>query len=802
MIKRMGDSANGAINQVKEELRTQYHRPNDKWVEIPIQSSVDRETTMVTIRTRSLREKRRIFTLCCTAFTAGLLMIVMTSPYSKEFLVPGGLSSNHGQILAGQGADRCAACHANANGSLAGWIASSISLGKSNGLTQSELCMKCHDKTFAVDTSLNPHNVAPEKMDEISKKYTPAALDAGMIFQPPLKGHDIACSACHREHHGKSHDLAVMTDNQCQSCHQNSFHSFETNHPEFTSYPLSRRSRIAFDHASHSNVHFPGKQTAFNCNQCHIDDSFQNVKQLAPFEQACASCHNQQIQESGSDGLAFITLPMIDTQAIEGSKLKIGSWPMAATGDFDGVIPPIMRVLLSADPKAAEVLNGWGPDFEFSDIDAADEQQVKDAVEIVWATKRLLYDLSVNGQREIQTRLESVLDVPVPAEKLHNLVANLDERVFQTSVARWLPNLAREIGEHRRAKFSPAKLTPTEVAWWPSENDLLLNIGDDDLLAPNPLVGLMKSNSTGQATPQQTVNDDGAQTKGSNDTPVARAPEKKTNSIAQDTKPAKLEIRNAQVDLSSDPELLAVNPLQKMNGSAMNLVPNKEQGTDDLPTVLMPANPKTRIVHNRSDKGGADNNASPIAWPKNESPLQKWLPPSGWFRNDQVFNISYRSAGHADSCIKSWLELVSEVAESETRPETKQLFKKTLAANGFGLCRNCHTVDQVTTLSGKSMKKINWNSEYRDPSVRSFTKFAHGPHMIQSNLQDCSHCHQLDPDASNHKSFASYDSTEMVSNFIPIKKSNCTSCHQKSQTSNSCTQCHNYHVGSSTTGSK
>ena len=30
MIKRMGDSANGAINQVKEELRTQYHRPNDK----------------------------------------------------------------------------------------------------------------------------------------------------------------------------------------------------------------------------------------------------------------------------------------------------------------------------------------------------------------------------------------------------------------------------------------------------------------------------------------------------------------------------------------------------------------------------------------------------------------------------------------------------------------------------------------------------------------------------------------------------------------------------------------------------
>ena len=783
MIKRLTDLHKDASKDPVDEMLKQYPRPNDKWVETPIQTTIDGESKTVMVRNRSLREKRRIFTLSFTAFTIGLLMILMSSPYSKEFLVPGGLSSNHGQILAGQGADRCAACHANSNGSLASWIASTISLGKSQGLTQSELCMKCHDKTFAIDTSLNPHNIAPDDMAAISKKYTPASLDAGMLFQPPVNGHNIACSACHREHHGASHDLAALTDQQCQSCHQNTYHSFESDHPEFTNYPLSRRSKIAFDHTTHAGVHFPGKKTAFNCNQCHVDDSFQNVKKLVSFEQGCASCHDKQIKESGSAGLALIALPMVDTEAIEASRLKIGSWPLAATGDFDGAISPIMRVLLSADPQAAEVLDRLGADFDFSDIDPTEEEQVKDAVELVWATKRLLYGLAVNGPVEIRSRLETAMGVSVSNKMLQSLILNLDERVFQNAVARWLPYLAKEIGEHRQANLSPVRLTPTEVSWWPAENGLLLNIGDDDLLAPNPLKELPKSEAPRQPATRPIAREG----RGTGPLPIVRVPENKT----KPKKTAKLQLRNVHADPSNDPDLLALNPLARLlAGEAV------EPPSDGLPKINTPADLKTGLVGGAPNSNGVAQNQPQPKFPRPKTDLSQWMQPSGWFRNDQVFNISYRPTGHADSCVKSWLELVSGMPDSDTRPVTKQLFEKTLAVDGFGLCRNCHTVDQIANLTGEKSKKINWKSEYRDPSLRSFTRFAHGPHMIQPNLQDCSHCHQLDSNSPNHNSFASFDSTAVVSNFVAIKKSNCSSCHQKNQTANSCIQCHNYHVGS------
>ncbi|MFK7766167.1 MAG: hypothetical protein AB8B55_02910 [Mariniblastus sp.] len=794
MIKRLADKNLDST----ERFLNQYHRPNDKWVDTPIQTTVDGETKIVTVKKRSLREKRRIFTLSFTAFTIGALMILMSSPYSKEFLVPGGLSSNHGQILAGQGADRCAACHQSANGSLASWIASSISLGKSQGLTQSELCMKCHDKTFEMDTSLNPHNVAPIDLAKISSKHSKVSLGAGAIFHPPVDDHKIACAACHREHHGSNHDLAAMTDQQCQTCHQDSFHSFETDHPEFVNYPLSQRSKIAFDHTTHAGVHFPGKQAEFNCNQCHVDDSFQNVKQLVSFEEGCASCHDKQILESTGKGLALITLPMIDTEAIEASELRIGSWPMAATGDFDGVIPPIMRVMLAADSKAAEVLDRLGTGFEFSDIDPTDKQQVNDAVEIVWATKRLLYDLSVNGPLEIRSRLETVMGVSISNELLKGLVSNLDEQVFQNAVARWLPNLAKEVNEHRQANLSTVKLTPTAVSWWPSENDLLLNIGtDDDLLAPNPLAELMGTKERSNP-PSQSQDAPQLETAPAATTPIVRIPANKTpESGLSETKPARITLRNSHLDVSNDSELLAANPLQRLL-SGESAQTSADQGNDNLPIITTPAEPRIGIASETIDKS-----EQTVVIPKSEKRQSAdWLHKSGWYRNDQVFNISYRPTGHADESVKSWLELVSQGTNEDSHAATKQLFKETLGVDGFGLCRNCHTVDEVADLEGSPTLKINWKSEYRDPAIRTFTRFAHGPHMIQANLQDCSHCHTLDPNASNKESFASFDSNEMVSNFLAIKKSNCSSCHQKSQTENSCTQCHNYHVGSRVIGTE
>ncbi len=393
------------------ETQESYHRPNETWTETPI-ATVGTETgklEVVAVKTRSLRSKRRIFTLALTAFTIGALLIVGASPFRHEFFVPGELTSAHGRIMAKDGVDRCANCHV---ASESGWLVTSAETAHPPGTTQSELCMKCHDDSLNAEFYLNPHNLAHEKL---------AALGAGdSAGGDVLKklGHltgmsgckpALACSVCHQEHHGAGHDLSTYTDRQCQTCHQSGFQAFDDGHPEFVSYPLKERSGIAFDHASHSLKHFPGKDAEFNCSQCHIDDDFQNVKKLASFEDTCASCHNPQITEASTKGLAMFALPMLDTNAIEGNDLKIGSWPLAATGDFDGPLPPIMRVLLSADPKSKLILEQFGPNFEFGDVDPDSPNDVRGAVGLVWGIKRLLQDLSVEGPLAIEKRLAATL---------------------------------------------------------------------------------------------------------------------------------------------------------------------------------------------------------------------------------------------------------------------------------------------------------------------------------------------------------------------------------------------------------
>ena len=260
MIQRLPDSPDGSDPP--------YHRPNDKWVVVPIGSGSDlsHETESRTLRKPSLRTRRRNFTAACTAFAIGAILIACSSPYSKEILVPGPLSSHHAPLVAGEGSARCATCHANANGSLTQWIAATFVSARTKRVSQSELCMKCHEQSLAKDFALNPHNVDPMELELMTNRLKPTSFDAGMLFHPPVNDENqIACSVCHQEHHGGK-DLTMLTDAQCQTCHGHSFHSFETDHPEFANWPQQRRSRIAFDHSTHAGQHYPGKQRSFNCN--------------------------------------------------------------------------------------------------------------------------------------------------------------------------------------------------------------------------------------------------------------------------------------------------------------------------------------------------------------------------------------------------------------------------------------------------------------------------------------------------------------------------------------------------------
>jgi hypothetical protein len=82
-------------------------------------------------------------------------------------------------------------------------------------------------------------------------------------------------------------------------------------------------------------------------------------------------------------------------------------------------------------------------------------------------------------------------------------------------------------------------------------------------------------------------------------------------------------------------------------------------------------------------------------------------------------------------------------------------------------------------LKSDSFSNECWKSNRRAANLRPITKFDHGPHLTLPKLNDCQSCHPLGK-----------------TDFLPIQKNQCSSCHQENAAGESCTQCHNYHVGS------
>jgi Zn finger protein HypA/HybF involved in hydrogenase expression len=173
----------------------------------------------------------------------------------------------------------------------------------------------------------------------------------------------------------------------------------------------------------------------------------------------------------------------------------------------------------------------------------------------------------------------------------------------------------------------------------------------------------------------------------------------------------------------------------------------------------------------------------------------------GWMIDRQRMAIVYVPNGHADPWLSRWIEL------EEQRQGTLPEHKIALAHQ----CRQCHSLsslNQSNSPVSKSNRSVSfreanqskfrlqmlsgehenacWKSEKRAANLRQITKFDHTPHLTLPRLSDCRTCHQL-----NANSSPVFHQPE----FAPMKKSQCTDCHQKNAAGESCTQCHDYHVG-------
>ncbi len=384
----------------------------------------------------SLRARRGSFVLGCFLATLGGLILLLSSPERNNLIAPGDLSVQHAPLLSrGGDTNRCASCHAAGNQTFVEWM-QHASDPKLASPTQSELCLECHKTQIPHSLALAAHNVSTAELMADSDPTAPRRLDPTT---------ELACSTCHREHHGAAHDLTFMSDNSCQACHQEQYHSFATDHPEFENWPTRRRTRIAFDHGSHQLKHFPKEEQEFACATCHVQASDGEFQQTLGYEATCAKCHDSKIATSWDAGVAMFALPMIEVAALNEAGHQVGQWPEEVAEEFDGALPPITKLLLVADDEATSAMALLGADFDFFDVDPDDPEQLKAAADVVLATKRLLFEISSEGQTALRERIEDVLARKLTNQEFAALTARLSPDNLRVITQRWLTRLTQEM---------------------------------------------------------------------------------------------------------------------------------------------------------------------------------------------------------------------------------------------------------------------------------------------------------------------------------------------------------------------
>ena len=423
---------------------------------------------------RSLRTRRGRFVVAAAVATIGAACMALSGPWRNELIAPGPLSVHHAQLLEGRNATlRCTQCHAAGDATVAQWWKRSTG-DSSQGTTQSTLCLACHGEAIGRESALAAHGVGVEQLEDARGEDAPARFESRL--RDPREA--IACAACHREHQGLNHNLTAMSDDGCQACHREQYDSFAGDHPEFAQWPYERRTRIAFDHASHQMKHYPAEKREFACAACHQADATGERQMTSSYATSCAECHDKALVASMSEGVPLVSPPTLDVETLVAAGHDVGPWPEEATGDFEGTPPMPTMLLLAADPKVVEAAEVLGAALDLYDVDPEDEKQLAAAATVAWAVKSLAEDLADRGPTAIGERLAKLLDRELSAVELAALGAELSPEAVRSTFSfryrptghadrwmrAWLDVLAEAASGPRGANYEPllrAALKPT-----------------------------------------------------------------------------------------------------------------------------------------------------------------------------------------------------------------------------------------------------------------------------------------------------------------------------------------------------
>jgi hypothetical protein len=372
-----------------------------------------------------------------------------------SMMSPGSVTFQHSALE-----DNCAICHVAAEKDPKSFA--SFAFEAHTAFADSQKCIKCHTEIgpnpllahgVARDVLLHEHSSAADNGDAFVNTGRPAGLTMAAMWKTSTPDEELACATCHREHHGKEHDLTKLANEQCQSCHQKQFHSFSNGHPELSDFAYSRRPRIYFDHARHLQQYFvegehrrmfPDAKTPEACVACHVPDPTGSVIQTRGFAQMCAACHEAEIKDRDFPGLPFIAVPQfaLDESTSADDAPKVGVWP-PATGSLPASrMPAFMRLLLESDTN-------WTPAIrnarDLSTIAVRSPESVADGL---WAIKTLFADLSRHGDAELQKRLSDRYP------ELASIEPSLIPSVV-SATSRWFPNLPAELEARARGAELP-----------------------------------------------------------------------------------------------------------------------------------------------------------------------------------------------------------------------------------------------------------------------------------------------------------------------------------------------------------
>ena len=168
---------------------------------------------------------------------------------------------------------------------------------------------------------------------------------------------------------------------------------------------------------------------------------------------------------------------------------------------------------------------------------------------------------------------------------------------------------------------------------------------------------------------------------------------------------------------------------------------------------------------------------------------EEWAKAGGWYRKDYI--LYYRPVGHEDVVMRTWLDISARSFGTPAERYGDELFQLLADKNTPGKCTKCHSVDQQP---GGGLE-VNWGTFQPNVGESRFTTFVHTTHFSAVGDEGCIACHGLNEDTNYQKSFEQRDPLQFVANFAPMRQETCAECHVEKSAGDTCTQCHQYHIG-------